>query len=123
MKERAGSLKFISGVTISSLLLVCIRGAGTTAALVLSSGGVQAGLEEEIAKLRKEVAEMKKDVGEIKNLLQEALKPQTPPKVTAAVGISSAWLSHLGYSFRGVLSPCNAARLLVRHGGRRSSVS
>jgi hypothetical protein len=38
--------------------------------------------------LRKELAETKQEVGEIKNLLQGALKPQNPPKVTAAVGVS-----------------------------------
>jgi protein-disulfide isomerase len=38
--------------------------------------------------LRSEVAEIKKEVGEIKSLLQGALKPQSPPEVTAAVGVS-----------------------------------
>jgi len=56
--------------------------------LVPWPSAAHAGVEEEIGELRKELAEIKKEVGEIKNLLQSALKPPNPPKVTAAVGVS-----------------------------------
>jgi protein-disulfide isomerase len=63
--------------------------AAVVAALLVRPDASRAGVvEEEIAQLRSEVAEIKKEVGEIKNLLQGALKPQSPPKVTAAVGVS-----------------------------------
>lgn len=57
-------------------------------ALLMWPSAARAGVEEEIAELRREVAEIKKEVGEIKNLLQGALKPQIPPKITAAVSVA-----------------------------------
>jgi protein-disulfide isomerase len=69
--------------------IVWMTVAAVVAALLLWPGASRAGVvEEEIAELRREVAEIKKEVGEIKNLLQVALKPQSPPKVTATVGVS-----------------------------------
>ena len=62
--------------------------AAVVVALLLGPDSSRAGVEEEIAELRREVAEIKKEVAEIKSLLQGALKPQSPPKVTAAVAVS-----------------------------------
>jgi hypothetical protein len=58
------------------------------AALVPWPSAAHAGVDEEIGELRKELAEIKKEVGEIKNLLQGALKPQSPPKLIAEVVVS-----------------------------------
>jgi protein-disulfide isomerase len=69
-------------------VIVWMTVSAVVAALLVGPDSSQAGVEEEIAELRREVAEIKKEVGEIKNLLQGALKPQSPPKVTAAVGVS-----------------------------------
>jgi protein-disulfide isomerase len=73
---------------VAGLLLVGLLSAGVAAALVPWPSVAHAGVEEEIRELRKELAEIKKEVGEIKNLLQGAVKPQVPQKVTAAVGVS-----------------------------------
>jgi protein-disulfide isomerase len=73
---------------VSRLLLFGLLGAAVAPALVLRPGPAHAGVEEEIGELRKELAEIRKEVGEIKNLLQSALKPQSPPKITASVSIS-----------------------------------
>jgi protein-disulfide isomerase len=70
-------------------VIVWVTVAAVLVAPLLGSDSSRAGvIEEEIVELRREVAEVKKEVGEIKNLLQGALKPQSPPKVTAAVGVS-----------------------------------
>ena len=66
-----------------------MTGAAVVAALIVGPDTSRAGVvEEEIAELRRELTGIKKEVGEIKNLLRGALKPQSPPTVTAAVGIS-----------------------------------
>lgn len=46
------------------------------------------GVDDEIANLRKWMAEIKKDIAEIKAILQRAVRPQRPSKVTAEVSVS-----------------------------------
>jgi len=60
------------------------------AALLLWPSSSQAGVEEEIAKLRKELAEIKKDVAEIKSILilQGRSRARRPSRVTAEVSVS-----------------------------------
>ena len=60
------------------------------AALLLWPSSSQAGVEEEIAKLRKELSEIKKDIAEIKSILilQGRSRARRPSRVTAEVSVS-----------------------------------
>jgi protein-disulfide isomerase len=93
VKGRPGKKSHISlerclRVQMRFRVIVWMTVAAVVVAPLVGPDASRAGVEEEIAELRREVAEIKKQVGEIKNLLQGALKPQSPPKVTAAVGVS-----------------------------------
>ncbi|MFQ5849330.1 MAG: thioredoxin domain-containing protein [Candidatus Binatia bacterium] len=64
--------------------------AAIAAALLLWPSSSQAGVEEEIAKLRKELAEIKKELAEIKSILilQGPVRARKPSRVTAEVSVS-----------------------------------
>ncbi len=64
--------------------------AAIAAALMLWPSSSQAGVEEEIAKLRRELAEIKKDIAEIKSILilQGRSRARRPSRVTAEVSVS-----------------------------------
>ncbi len=68
---------------------VLVTIAAIVAALLLWPSSSQAGVEEEIAKLRSELAEIKKDIAEIKSILilQGRPRPRRPSRVTAEVSV------------------------------------
>ncbi len=58
------------------------------AAPLVWTGTSHSGVEEEISNLRKELAEIKKDIAEIKAILQGAVRPRRPLKITAEVTVT-----------------------------------
>jgi len=62
--------------------------AAVVTSLTIFPSVARGGVDEEIVGLRKELADIKKELAEIKNILQGALKPQIPSKITASVGVT-----------------------------------
>jgi protein-disulfide isomerase len=70
-----------------NLPIMALVMAALLASLHVWPGAGRAGVEEEIVKLRKEMSQIRKEIAEIKNLLVSP-NPQSPPRATAAVGVS-----------------------------------